>query len=589
MKKLLRLLPALALMFCAVQVRSADIEIDDEEVDGAIEYSRLVEILNTYFAAVMESDPEEATMLGIHGADNLLTARTADQIAKKTETFKNLLARINELQCSRLSADRCADYQALRSSVELELYRLEQVQPYKTSPRYYLSALDSVYYLMGNDFMDYNTRAANAISRLEQLPGVLLEAERNFYHPPKMWLQLAIAECDTSLAHMNDLDSMFDRYVELDPALKQRVDATIADAGAAIKRFRTYLAGDAMVQADGDWRAGKDAYAFYLKHWHGVDFSAGSAASRSKSIYEDTRRAFLRELGLALSNRDVEPSDFDSAMALLVTDHPAQSAIVSSFQQEIERSYQYFDKLRLIPVPRQRLKIYDVPGYRMALSPFAYYEAPAPLDTVRIGGLYVDMPPKTLSAEKREQQLRALFNYPYISMVVTQEIVPGRHLHDTIANDSSRFRKLYSAPFLLNGWASYAQQLAFERGFFDAPYSKMVFLRWKMVRAARGYLDVQMHTGQMDYDEAMEFLISDAGLSPEQAKAEIANISLHPTEYLAYELGAQEITKLRDRWQSRLGKKFDLRDFHKVVMSMSNVPFSSMDGILQQYYSDKDK
>ena len=65
---------------------------------------------------------------------------------------------------------------------------------------------------------------------------------------------------------------------------------------------------------------------------------------------------------------------------------------------------------------------------------------------------------------------------------------------------------------------------------------------------------------------AMEFLISDAGLSPEQAKAEIANISLHPTEYLAYELGAQEITKLRDRWQSRLGKKFDLRDFHKVVM-----------------------
>ncbi len=111
-----------------------------------------------------------------------------------------------------------------------------------------------------------------------------------------------------------------------------------------------------------------------------------------------------------------------------------------------------------------------------------------------------------------------------------------------------------------------------EVGYLASPEKRLFRLQAKLWRAARVILDVSLHTRGMSIDEAVDFLVKKVRLARPSALTEIRRYTLTPTYPLSYLLGKLEILKLREEMKKRLGKDFDLLDFHRQLLSTGTIP-----------------
>ena len=544
------------------------------------------ESFDRYLANLQIMDPEEATRIGAHGSDMNLTQRDAEHEATRLLTLKNYLADVRKIEPDNLKPGDAIDLSLFETKLLTDIFNIERLQPLRTQPQYYLRALDAIYGILNKDFESYEVRSHNALSRLEQLPAILQQAEQNLYHPPRLWVEQTIAECDDAEKSFSSLAPMFKRMVGLDPMLQAEVDRAIQSAREAVKRYRTYLKEDAMVQADGDFRIGDEAYGYYMERWHHLDITPPQARRIAKRAYDKTREQFMTSLAQYLGRRDVKPEDYEDAVYKLSEERPSPDDLTGAFQQEIARSFQHFDRLRIFPVPQERLRTLETPSYIARRVPFVYYDPPFPMDMLRMAEIYISLPSKRLPQKIQEEVRRSSFNYPYIEMTVAQEVYPGRHLQDAMTMDLSRQRRIADQPCLTNGWAAYAQQIAMEQGYFTSHHADLIYLRWELVRDARAYIDAALHMREMTQEEAMSFLTKDTGLSQVQARAEIMQVSMNPTEGISYLLGRDEINRLRKKYTDLLDRKFDLRDFHTRLLSIGKAPINMLDDELKRSYKN---
>jgi uncharacterized protein (DUF885 family) len=575
---------SLALGITARRACAYEQVLSDEQIQGTIEASKLQESFDRYLANLEITDPEEATRDGDHGSDANLTQRDPEHENARLTALENYLGDVRAIDADKLTPANKIDHTLFETKLLMDIFNIQHLQPLRKQPQYYLSSLDSIYGVLNKDFEPYELRSRNALSRLEQLPGVLQQAEQNLYHPPRLWVEETIAECDDADKSFSTLAPMFKRLVGIDPVLQAEVDKAIQGARAAVKRYRTYLQEDAMVQADGDFRIGDEAYGYYLERWHHLSITPPQARRLAKRAYDKTRADFMTELAQYLGRRDVKPDDYEDAVYKMSQERAMPEDLTGAFQQEIERSFEHFDRLRIFPVPQERLRTLETPSYIARRVPFVYYDPPYPLDMVRMADLYINVPSKRLAPNVQQQVLRAAFNYPYIEMTVAQEVYPGRHLQDAMTAELSRQRKTADQPCLTNGWAAYAQQVAMEQGFFTSHHAKLIYLRWELVRDARAYIDASLHMKEMTQEEAMNFLVQDAGMSDIQAREEILRVSINPTEGVSYLIGRDEINRLRDKYSDILERKFDLRDFHTRLLSIGKAPVSMLDDELKRSY-----
>ncbi|MFA6582985.1 MAG: DUF885 domain-containing protein [Elusimicrobiaceae bacterium] len=560
--------------------------MSDEQVQGAIQMMRMDEVFNQYLATVQLFDPEQATRYGLHGSDQNLTPRSLKNEQQKVDAFRSYLAKVNQLDYDVLPEENKIDYNLFRSKLLVDLLAIEKLQPLRRRPQYYLESVDSVYGLLTKDFGPYTQRAEDALSRLEQLPGVLSEAEQNLYHPAKIWVDKAIAQCDDVNNSFPDMLSRFKQYIGMDPMLRKRVETAVENAKKAVERYRQYLADDVMVQADGDFRAGEEIFGYYLERWHMIDESPSKIYRMMKKNFRNAHAAYNDELKHYLESDKSASGSYDDVIYEIGADHPKADAVTDVFRDTIERAYNHFDKYRILPLPKERLKILPTPEYMRTHADAAFYNQPYDLDKDRVADVFVTLPDRKLAPEAQEKILRQLFNIATIEMAVAQEAFPGRHLQDSMSLRVTRIRRVIPQPFIQNGWAAYAQYLALERGYFSHHAAKLVYLRWDLLRSARALLDVMLHTQRITYEKAEDFLVEEVGLTAAQAKAEILAISESPTTFVAPVYGRDAIIEARGSIENMLDRKFDLRDFHTKLLELGNVPVSTIESQLKATYKN---
>ncbi|MDD4005535.1 MAG: DUF885 family protein, partial [Elusimicrobiaceae bacterium] len=498
-----RLALCAALLAVSLPVRAYETVLTDMQVQGTIQVSRLNEIFNQYLATVQLVDPEQATRYGLHDADRNLTPRTLKNEQTRLDAFRNYLAQIDALDPDVMPPDSAIDFKLFRAKLLIDIANIDQLQNLRRRPQYYMEAVASIYGLLSKDFEPYPIRAENALLRLEQLPAVLTEAEQNLYHPPKIWVDKAIDQCNDAEKSFPDLMTELRRLIGMDPLLRQRVEKAVENAKKAVTRYQEFLQDDVMVQADGDFRVGEEVFGYYLERWHMVDDSPGGIIKRMKKNFASASGDFMEEYEHYMETSGLSVSNFDDVLYKIGESHPAEDELEEYFRMELERAYKHFDKYRLLPLPRERLKIVPTPEYLKSQSAFAFYNAPFSLDKNRVAELFINLPSRKMPKNVREAVLRLAFSEPYIEMAVVQEAFPGRHLQDSQSLSGTRIRRLIPQPFIQNGWAAYAQYLALEQGYFTHHAARLVYLRWNMVRAARAMADAMLHNSEMDYNQAV--------------------------------------------------------------------------------------
>ena len=176
-----------------------------------------------------------------------------------------------------------------------------------------------------------------------------------------------------------------------------------------------------------------------------------------------------------------------------------------------------------------------------------------------------------------------------IEALVLHEAVPGHHLQTALAReieDLPQFQRAFSTTAFGEGWALYAESLGSELGgvaYRDAP-SRMGQLANEQFRAVRLVVDTGMHAMGWSRDRAREYFKLHV---PAQSLAEIDRYIAWPGQALAYKLGQLKIRDLRQRAQKELGAKFDVRDFHDVVLRNGRLPLDLLEQEVDKYIKER--
>jgi uncharacterized protein (DUF885 family) len=162
-----------------------------------------------------------------------------------------------------------------------------------------------------------------------------------------------------------------------------------------------------------------------------------------------------------------------------------------------------------------------------------------------------------------------------VDTLALHEAVPGHHLQVARARslrELPAFRRKGWDDAYGEGWATYAESLGPELGFFRDPFSRFGYLNDDMFRAARLVVDTGIHAMGWTREQAEAFMRAHTALSDENISNEVDRYNPHPAQALSYTAGQQRFTALRAKAQLALGPRFDLRRFHDALLGNGVLP-----------------
>jgi uncharacterized protein (DUF885 family) len=172
-----------------------------------------------------------------------------------------------------------------------------------------------------------------------------------------------------------------------------------------------------------------------------------------------------------------------------------------------------------------------------------------------------------------------------IEALVLHEALPGHHLQTALAREIENlpeFQRAFSTTAFGEGWALYAESLGSELGgvVYRDPPSRMGQLANEQFRAVRLVVDTGMHVMGWSRERAREYFKLHV---PAQSLAEIDRYIAWPGQALAYKVGQLKVLELRQRAQKELGSKFDIREFHDVVLRNGRLPLDLLEQQVNEY------
>lgn len=228
-------------------------------------------------------------------------------------------------------------------------------------------------------------------------------------------------------------------------------------------------------------------------------------------------------------------------------------------------------------LPRQPYGVEAVPAH-LAPTYTAGRYAGASLSSKKAGFYWVN----TYNLESRP--LYAL------EALTLHEAMPGHHLQIALTSELTHLpdfrRSLYVNAFG-EGWGLYCEHLGTEMGFYQDPYSRFGKLTYEMWRASRLVLDVALHTKGWTREQAVNYLADNTALSLHEVNTEINRYISWPGQALAYKMGELKIKELRKRSEEKLKDKFDIREFHDLVLSQGTVTLQILEQMVNKYIADR--
>ncbi|MGB3801269.1 MAG: DUF885 domain-containing protein [Lewinella sp.] len=181
---------------------------------------------------------------------------------------------------------------------------------------------------------------------------------------------------------------------------------------------------------------------------------------------------------------------------------------------------------------------------------------------------------------------RPFYTLPALAL---HEGVPGHHTQMMLAaeqEDQSGFRRgLYLSAFG-EGWALYCEYLGKEAGMYETAYEDFGRLTYEMWRACRLVVDPGIHYMGWSRERAVTFMAENTALSMREVNSEIDRYIGWPGQAVSYKMGELTIRRLRQEAEAALGDKFDLAEFHSLILANGSVTMSLLERLVRQYISD---
>jgi uncharacterized protein (DUF885 family) len=261
-----------------------------------------------------------------------------------------------------------------------------------------------------------------------------------------------------------------------------------------------------------------------------------------------------------------------------LNDDPAQlypdtddgrQALIDQLNRQIDRMYQRLPE-DFRKVPATKVVVKRVPPFIQDGAPNGYYQRAA-LDGSRPALYFIN--------------LKDTHEWPKFSLptLTYHEAVPGHHLQISIQQqaDIPLIRRTAGFSAYTEGWALYAEQLADEMGMYEAdPYGRAGYLQSFLFRAVRLVVDTGMHFKRWGREQAVDYMVANTGYARTRAAREIDRYCIWPGQACSYKVGHTVWTRLRDQARTRLGARFELKDFHDAGLNPGAMPLTVLEGAI---------
>jgi len=167
---------------------------------------------------------------------------------------------------------------------------------------------------------------------------------------------------------------------------------------------------------------------------------------------------------------------------------------------------------------------------------------------------------------------------------------PGHHMQISISQELDgipKFRKHNRVTAYTEGWGLYSEYFPKEMGFYEDPYSDFGRLAMELWRAARLVVDTGLHDKKWSREEAIEYLTTNTPNPENDCIKAIERYIVMPGQATAYKIGMIKILELREEAKEKLGDKFDIREYHDVVIASGPVPLNILEERVDAWVASK--
>ena len=568
-----------------------------EESKAIVEKDLVVQIdENEKFIQYLESDWEKtlinnplfASYTGDKRFNDKINPITIDQFNKDRNLDLESLAKLNKINPEKLSDDNKLNYNLKKFDIESDL-NLSQF------PIYYLrlnqrGGIQSFYetgnrlvYQSKKDYYDW-------LSRLEQFSENILtfldinkQGLKNGYTQPKLVTRGVVAQIDAIINSDIESNPYLKVFLQADenilaPIEKEELidkarSLIINEINPAYEELNNFLKNDYLVNSRDsigikDIPNGKQYYEELARHYTTTDLTPdeihdiglkeierirGEMEEIIKSVnWDGDFNSFLNYLRTSPRFYYDNPDDlFDAYLIMSKTIDPLLPKLFNVF-------------------PRAPYGVIPIPSESAPFTTTAYYNSPSP---GRPGYFYANLY-KPDSRPKYE-----------IPVLTVHEAVPGHHFQISIAQELENvptFRKYQGITAFVEGWGLYSEELGEYINLYDDPYDKFGQLTYDMWRAIRLVVDTGMHYKDWTREDAINLFIENSAKSILDIENEVDRYIAWPGQALAYKIGQLKILELRERAETELGDKYDIKDFHDEVLKRGSLPLD-----LLEYYIDE--
>ncbi|GAC1618526.1 MAG: DUF885 domain-containing protein [Candidatus Acidiferrum sp.] len=522
-------------------------------------------------------NPTQGTSVGFHQYDALLEDFSRAGVQQQIAALHKYEKRFADFDSKSLNDTQAADRELLLSNIRSSLLTLETIRPWEKNADTYSSGItNSVYTIMSRRFASSDDRLRSVIAREKLMPAVFTAARQNLKNPPRIYTEIAVEQIpDIILFFQNDLPVAF--ADAKDPSLKAAFTESNSAVIVALQAYSEWLMSDLLPRSKGEFRLGAETYSKKLLYDEMVDLPLDRLLEIARS---DLNKNQLEFANVA---REVDPAKTPKEiLAQLAANHPAPDHLLQSFRDTFNGLIAFIRQKHIVTIPSEFQPILqETPPFQRATT-FASMDTPGPFEKIANEAYFNVTLPAAGDTEKQIAGRMAQFNFGTITSIAIHEAYPGHYVQFLwVPQAPSKVRKLLGASSNSEGWAHYCERMLLDEGYgqigtgakdvAEVRWIKLGQLQDALLRDARFVVGIQLHTGKMTFDQAVDFFVTEGYQSHEVGLVETKRGTSDPT-YLYYTLGKLEILKLREDLKHKQGAAFSLETFHNDFLKQGFPP-----------------
>jgi uncharacterized protein (DUF885 family) len=524
--------------------------------------------------------PEGAGQFGVSGLDEEVTTLAGDTVRRQREATQAALAALAALGKTETNPMVRQDLDILIDSAQDALRGLrlgeERLVPYVDVTSLIFGGLRALL-----DPQVSADRRAAAVVRLRKYAGLVegrepiarqaIRRTRAGLANPKL-LPPARPQVERDLANtpvlIQGIEKLLDQYKlegwrEAFGALKEQLG-----------EYEGFVRKELLPRSRTDFRLPADLYAFSLEQV-GVSMEPAPLAAMARKAFAEIQAEMQRLAPAVAKARGLASTDYRGVIRALKKEQLVGDAILPHYRKRLAQLEAIVRREDLVTLPQREARIRIATDAEAAQSPAPNMRPPRLLgNTGELGEFVLPLNIPAPPGSKGATQQLDDFTFEAASWTLTaHEARPGHEMQfaKMIEAGVSVARALFAFNSTnVEGWGLYAEWMMLPHMPADG---QLISLQFRLMRAARAFLDPELHMGRITPDEARRVLREDVVLSDGMTEQEVERYMFRaPAQATSYFYGYTRLLELRPQVEKTMGDRFSARAFHDFVLAQGLLP-----------------